>query len=208
MFHSWIYKSLSLINPNSWTTIREWKIYGNLRLESIPADPKWPIYLAIRCKADKKITSSLNYLELDQCWGWIYLEFASDKQPTEAEEEGAPSWGNDDSWKKNTFFKFVQIRFSCSLINRFALQTPPSQGDVSHPLKKSQWNLTLGHLKEIIRQCEVYLHACSLWQEPSKPSKPLVRHPLQWPEHPAHLSSSAVINQDYMGCHSLNFTVH
>ena len=45
--------------------------------------------------------------------------------------------------ERKTFFKFVKIWFSCSLINSFALQTPPSQGDVSHPLKR--WNLTLGH---------------------------------------------------------------
>ena len=34
-----------------------------------------------------------------------------------------------------------------------------------------------------------HLHACSLRQEPGNLLKPLVRHSLQWPDHPAHLCS-------------------
>ena len=31
-------------------TVQEWEIDGNLGVESFPADPKWAIYLPIRCE--------------------------------------------------------------------------------------------------------------------------------------------------------------
>ena len=58
-------------NGDFCLTIQVWKINGNLRLESIPADPKWPIYLPIRYRDEQGII----YSSIQNIFGNFFFDF-------------------------------------------------------------------------------------------------------------------------------------